>query len=593
MKHFVPPWESARIIRLRSEHPDLAPMSDFVVKTAGYVISAMEVKAMRPAAVPDFVSAPVGAGKTTGALLGLAKMYEEDNSFRGVMLTPYIDHAEALYRQLVEKVGMGNVCVWTSKHDHKADSEFTQRFGKDEVRDYPIAIICHQAVQNPDHAGFLGRRDLWVYDEMPENIRPASLTLASFAEAWSWAENTGNVDKIADARSAHAWATVVQDTVSQNYDAILEMPWVDRIAAWDMLEYKDTHLVNAVVSEVVHWCKAVQSGMGFVSRKTYGKSRSVTFNGALCELPDAGKTVILSASAWVSGYNIAPDKYTREVESLLPVSEYRDLNLVHLDPPKGLPKYYKSFASSRSAKDKVTKFLKDLIAEIPDDKIFLTCPKAVQPIAEAALAGCGKEVHISHHGIGTGSNEWRECTAVVYFLDHFIPAEAHVNRKHAIVGDKITDETLEDAQHYLRGQYADIKKGHHLASMMQLVGRGCVRVRDDDGKPEPMTAYMVIKRDLFDEMQSIFPKAQMTYQSAKPTSKRRKAIHKVADWLREHGEADVGASVLDEVLKTRTRKWSKELKTDKDGVLAGAGYRYEPRKAGRYGKEAQFVQLSH
>lgn len=72
------------------------------------------------------------------------------------------------------------------------------------------------------------------------------------------------------------------------------------------------------------------------------------------------------------------------------------------------------------------------------------------------------------------SNEWMHCDSVVYFLDDHKPGSAHVVRKHAIVGNEITNEALEDAQNYLRGEYGDIKRGSYLANMMQLIGRGQV-----------------------------------------------------------------------------------------------------------------------
>ncbi len=583
--------DKKKISILRDEFPELIERSDYVCRTVAYVINALTIKHSNPNNIPDFVGAPVGAGKTTGAILGLAKLFYENPDFRAVLLVPFIDQAEAVYRQLVKKVGTANVCVWTSKHNIGADSGFTQRFGKNEVTNYPLVVVCHQAVNNPAYAGFLGKRDLWVYDEMPENIRPTSLHLGFFAESWTWTEQVGDPKMVSAAKSAHAWATLIQDSIAQNYEAVAGMPWVEKIAGWDMAQYRNTPLTSAVVNELVHWCRAVHAGFGFVSRKTFGTSKVVTFNGALCQLPDASRTVILSASAWVSGYHIAPDRYSRSVEHNLPQTDYPELMLVHLDPPKGLPRYYKTYAKSRSTRDKVTKYLQKLLDGIPDERIFLTCPKPIQLIVQDALKGCDKQVSVSHHGIGTGSNDWRDCTAVIYFLDHYIPAEAHVSRKHAIVGDQITEDSLSDAQHYLRGQYADVKIGHHMANMMQLVGRGRVRVRDDDGRSMPMTAYMIVRRDLFDRMQSIYPNAQMNYRSEKPKT-RHKMINKIADWLRDHADGDIPASVVDVALSTRCRRWTKQLAEDKGGILAGAGYCFIAGRKGRGESEGRFTLMS-
>lgn len=132
--------------------------------------------------------------------------------------------------------------------------------------------------------------------------------------------------------------------------------------------------------------------------------------------------------------------------------------------------------------------------------------------------------------------------------------------------------------------------GERIGKLVQ----GCSRwvwLRDDDGRSMPMTAYMIVRRDLFDRMQSIYPKAKMVYRSEKPKT-RHKMINKIADWLRDHANGDIPASVIDEALGTRCRRWTKLLAEDKAGILASAGYRFVAGRKGRGVSESRFILMS-
>ncbi|AXI53789.1 hypothetical protein C1J05_04090 [Sulfitobacter sp. JL08] len=496
-------------------------------------------------------------------------------------------------RGLVDLVGRDNVCVWTSKHDlNSKDETYSQKFAKSEVKDYGIAVICHKAVSENGKALFLGDRDLWVWDEEPENSRFSSVSLADFAHAHEWANSVGDKAMIATTREALDWATVTYDNIKANFEPVECLPWVLEISSWDMLALRKADpAVTLEVNELNQFCKAVVIGMGFVNSRSYGDVKVISFNGISSELAYPEKTVILSATAWVSGYKLAPDKYTAHFDGYLPEPDYRNLSLVHLDKPAGLPIYYKTFSGSRSAKAKMTNYLETLVADIPERKVFITCPKAILPLVQDCDFVEGKEVFTSHHGIGTGSNDWQDCDAVIYFLDDHKPGAAHVAKRHAIVGDEITKETLDDAQNYLRGSYQDVKRGSYLSNMIQLLGRGRVRQRYDDGSSHKMTAYMVVDKRYFDMLSAQFPKCQVEYRS-KPSTKGA-VLSKYADFLREQVvEAPLSVKYVSEQLGIKNyRKYTSDLKADKDGILKGSGYQFQKGESGRYGTGHLFVPI--
>jgi hypothetical protein len=102
-----------------------------------------------------------------------------------------------------------------------------------------------------------------------------------------------------------------------------------------------------------------------------------------------------------------------------------------------------------------------------------------------------KTVYLSNHARSVGSNTFKDCDAVVYLWDNFLPSAVAVQRFHTLADEPITDDALLDANGgSLVGNYKRIREAQYLDNMMQQIGRGNVRAIDEDAIAGKMTAYV-------------------------------------------------------------------------------------------------------
>ena len=83
----------------------------------------------------------------------------------------------------------------------------------------------------------------------------------------------------------------------------------------------------------------------------------------------------------------------------------------------------------------------------------------------------GKTIHLSHHSLSIGSNDFKDCDAVIYLWDNHLPQSVSVQRFHTLADEPVTDEQLEDANsNKLMGYYGRIREAQYLDNMMQQIG---------------------------------------------------------------------------------------------------------------------------
>ena len=202
-----------------------------------------------------------------------------------------------------------------------------------------------------------------------------------------------------------------------------------------------------------------------------------------------------------------------------------------------------------------------------------------------------KTIYLSNHARSVGSNAFKDCNAVIYLWDNHLPSTVAVQRFHTLEDKPITDDGLLDANGgSLVGNYKRIKEAQYLDNMMQQIGRGHVRVIDEQAVAGEMTAYILTDSiNRFTRLSAQYPACttdRLEYDGievGKPTGR----IERIIGYLREHGnKQDVPANIVEDALGFKLRRYSETLEGDWDIMMLG--YRYQKGERGR-GNTAKFV----
>lgn len=320
-------------------------------------------------------------------------------------------------------------------------------------------------------------------------------------------------------------------------------------------------------------------------------------------IPRIDKTVILSATGGMV-YDIAgPFKQDHGSKEYWSPPNYNYLNMVQLSGPE-LSGHYRTWSSTEK-KYKVRAYLDWLLSTIPEANIYLILPKQV---LEVCLRGYfdqptrgeidypisinkhGKEINISHHARSVGSNKFKDCDAVIYLWDNYLPQSVSIQRFHTLADEHITEESLEDANGgHLVGDYQRIREAQYIDNMMQQIGRGRIRIIDKDAVASRMTAYVLTDRpERFNSLATQYVECsidRLIYQDNEITPLVGR-VARVIDYLRKQQiKDDIPASEVEEALGFQLRRYSNQLKGSWDIMMTG--YEYTAGGRGR-GNSATF-----
>ena len=585
------------IKRRRNTYKECEYLSDWQVHSAHLAAGSISSLACGFQQGPRYLPMPTGSGKTTGAIWGIVEFVKEYPDKKICFLTPYQDSVDHVYEQLRDYLGDDTVGYY-----HSAGLMI-----KSKALEKQVLVISHAFVEY--NHGKLDDRELFVVDEAIYATGEAQLKLEHFSRIRSWATSHDvMVDEFKQLFDMAIELDRKLETSNKNYVAVpndLDFEWAKRISE-DLKFEEHSQTIDDVklFSAAQRFCEALTHGLVFLSKgKTSHDKYDPVYSASVLGIPRLDKTVILSATGGMV-YDIAgPFKQDSGVRDYWTGPTFQKLKLVQLSGPE-MVGYYNNWSSPKN-KEKVVAYLDWLLETIPETEVYLTLPKKV-------LVGClsdylnlprsediqypiffnkhGKNIKISHHARSVGTNEFKECDAVIYLWDNHLPQTTAIQKFHTLENEPITDEALESANSgQLVGDYKRIKEAQFIDNMMQQIGRGAVRNINELAMAGEMTAYVLTERpDRFVRLAAQYrgcSKETLEYEK-KVEQKPKGRIAQVIKLLsNQEPKRDIPAPEAEEILGFELRRYSKELLENWD--LRQTGYQYVPGGRGR-GKSATF-----
>jgi len=486
----------------RQQYDETKHLSDWQVATSLKVSSAMFCLAAGLEKGPIYIPTPTGSGKTTGAIWGiielLAHEYEPVAHQRICFMTPYQESVDHVYDALVQRLGTGKVGRYHSQAKVNKDDELSKQ----------VIIVTHQFLEF--NASRMTDRDLFIIDEAIFATGAVSLKLQEVLQARSWATSNNILPEEFEQLAELATAMDASRRIlNASYVAApdgADLSWAKTIA-FD-LKLSD-HLQKIddleLLTSVQQFCAAAVKGQIFLSKSNRDKDHyDPTLYGADLNLPNLGKTMVLSATAGLLYKLAGPFKQDQGTQHYWSEPNYEQLKLVQLSGPD-IKGHYRNWTTA-SKKDGVVDYVDWLLGTIPEQAVYLSLPKQVlegclrEYLGQPQTKGIeypivttkhGKTVFVSHHSLSIGSNKYRDCEAVIYLWDHHVPQAIAISQYHALAGERITQQTLDQISGgRLTGVYRECKEGTYLSNMIQHIGRGRIRKFDDNGIAEPMSVYV-------------------------------------------------------------------------------------------------------
>lgn len=444
---------------------------------------------------PRYISMPVGSGKTTGAIEGVISLCEQHPEKTVVFLSPYVIGVEKVKEQLCQSLGKDHVGFYHAKANvSKLDEVKKQVF----VGTHEFAAHNHLPLED---------RDLVVVDEALYGTKDANLTTTQIYAVSAWARRNGILPD-----EFRAVFVCVDSMANNRKEGLRFEPIgiagiesaVERISDYDFSAHSQTIGRTEPVHEVQVLCQGMLAGKAIVD---HDGTDETTFMAGTLNIPAKQNAVILTATGGMV-YKVSGG--FKEIDSVklqfVPPS-YQNLELVQLSGPEIKGSYHTWGGTHKKAK--VVDYVEWVLGQVPERKIYVSMPKKV--IDKCLKGWCGlsargdidlptklnwngKTVHLSHHQIGIGSNDFRNCEAVVYLWDNHLPKGVSLIRNHVLSDQAVAKEALAQANFGdLKGDYKEIRDAFLVENVIQQIGRGSIRNIGPDGAVAPMKAYLFVK----------------------------------------------------------------------------------------------------
>lgn len=581
------------VARRREQYGGLTYLSDWQVHSAHITAGSISFLAGGLEKGPIYIPMPTGSGKTTGAIWGIIDFVEKYPEQRLCFLTPYQESVDRIYAELARHLGEEVV-------GHYHGLSFTD---KSKALEKQVVVLTHQFIaSNPER---LDDRDVFVVDEAIYATGEASLKLDHIFAARSWATRN-NILVNEFIKLADFAVELDRQLRNSTFKYVAAPPledtsWAEQIAnGLDLPAYSQRIDNMEVMIAVQRFCEALLKGLVFLSKGQQDSKRyDPVFSAAVLGIPRMDKTVILSATGGMV-YDIAGpfQEYIGSREYWTPPS-YQNLELIQLSSPA----FSGHYSTWGRYKDELVAYIDWLLSEIDEPLVYLTLPKKVLDIClrdylGAAVKGeieyplvvnkYGKTVYVSNHARSVGSNEFKNCSAVVYLWEDYKPQSVSVQRFHTLANEPVTNEALQDAQYKLVGNYQRIRDAQIIDTMMQQIGRGKVRHIDEQAIASSMKAYVLCAPQYFERLAAQYPDcttSKLEYpdtQVDKPSSR----VAQILQYLRQrHPKEDVPFTEIEDALGFSMRKYAAPLSSDWDLMMLG--YEYVSGQRGR-GKSGYF-----
>ena len=551
----------------RQKYQEARHLSDWQVATSLKVSSAMFCLAAGFEKGPIYIPTPTGSGKTTGAIWGIVELLEheyDDISGQSVcFMTPYQESVDHVYDALAKRLGTGKVGRYHSQAKVDKDDELSKQ----------VIIVTHQFLEFNAHS--VTDRDLFIIDEAIFATGAVGLKLQEILHARSWATSNNvlpeEFERLAElATEMDASRRILNAPYIAAPDGA-DLSWAKTIAFDLQLSDHLQKIDNLeLLTSVQKFCAAAVKGQIFLAKSNKDKNHyDPTLYGADLNLPNLGKTMVLSATAGLLYKLVGPFQQDQGTLHYWSEPDYEQLKLVQLSGPD-IRGHYRTW-NTPSKRDEVVEYVDWLLVTVPEQTVYLSLPKQVlegclrdylgQPQTKEieypiATEKHGKTVFVSHHSLSIGSNRYRECDAVIYLWDHHVPQAVAVSHYHALAGEKITQQTLDQISGgRLTGVYRDCKEGAYLGNMIQHIGRGRIRKFDDNGIANPMSVYVFTgNADRFDKLVFHYrncQREQLLYQANEVVGGKGR-VGRIVAYIASHGHgADIRGHIVEEALGFR------------------------------------------
>ena len=587
------------IAKRREENGGCKWLSDWQVHSAHITAGAIDSLASGYETGPLYVPMPTGSGKTTGAIWGIVDFAAKYPDQRLCFMTPYQESVDKVYQSLIESLGADVVGHYHSDAMVDKNDELSKR----------IVVLTHQFIQY--NHGALDDRDLFVVDEAIYATGEATLKLEHFSQARSWA-TTHNVcsDEFI---KLHDFAVDLDRQLQASENKYVapahqdDLIWAKTIA-FDLrlTDHSQTIENKEVLVSAQRFCEALLDGLVFLSKGNIDNDRyDPIYSAAVLGIPRIDKTVVLSATGGMV-YDIAGTfRQNKGSRDYWTPPSYKCLKLVQLSGPD-INGHYNTWSSGNKS-DQVVSYVDWALSSIPEKTVYMTMPKQVverclrgylgQPASgdlsyPLTITKHGKQIKVSHHARSVGSNEFKDCDAVIYLWDNHLPQVVAVQRFHTLADKGITDEALEDANGgRLVGNYQRIKNAQYIDNMMQQIGRGKVRNIDENAVAGKMTAYVFTDTTKFQRLAIQYRDCVteiLEYEGreiGEPTGRVARIIWYIKGLNRRD---DISATEVEGALNFRLSNYTNQLEGNAD--LQMLGYDYVPGERGR-GNSAKFKWL--
>lgn len=570
--------------------PEFIFLTTWQRKAAATVAEALQRKGQGLEAGPRYISMPVGSGKTTGAIWGIVRFAEANPDKKVCFLTPYKAGVKRIAGELQNRLGKDIVgCYHSGKNVDKIDETKKSVF----VGTHQFAAFNHDLLDDCD---------LVIVDEAIYGTQEATLTSTDFYRVSEWAREKGVLKD--DFRAVFDFV----DGISQNgFDGTNFVPLdptnIDenlcKIKNLDLGRYSQSISEANQIREVKIFCEALLNGQAFAYFK--GGKKAEFIAGSL-NIPSVANAVILTATGGMT-YNISGDfKEIDFVKNDFRKPTYENVTLVQLSDPEIKGPY--SSWKQKKHREQVEQYLEWVLGKVPEDEIYLSLPLKVIEGCLCSFFGLPpkgklelpttikkdeKTIHLSHHGVGVGSNDYKDCKAVVYLWDNHLPKSVSVKRKHVLSGESYTNQSLEDANgDHLAGDFKKMRDASLVENVLQQLGRGSMREIDADGKATKMKAYVLLKPKTFDGVAGSLTRCKSENLEGFGKLKRSSSrIGKILGYLRENSDRSWSAKEVQTATGTRISKVTGELEIASE-QLEDLGYKFTKGSQGR-GRQAQFV----
>jgi hypothetical protein len=572
------------------------------------------------------ISAPMGAGKTTFTTAFIMAMVRLSNAhpsmpYGAAFLVDQIVKADGLWRELNKHLP-GRVAIWTSDHDAdctepKQVSEPAARFRKDDLRDYPVAIVTHALFQGATsdkarvvlHQGREVYRALTLADEQMQDVTTYSVQ-ASVAEdlrekMQEAGHDTARIDALVKFMMRKAFGTgSLEKPADEPNDWKIAH---DLALAWFTTDDARRYAVEnrerwPAIGQVFGFARCMVADYAFIARDNRGHA-GTHFLGYEPKHAIVPGMVLIDATADIDGVSqLCPWREHAEV----PHGRYDNLSIVHVEncAEEGNLKKYLSTKRNRVT---YVDWVKQVVLEHmePDQRALVVCKKALLdhksipgpfPKNPAAARSAddppyewnvnGRKVGVTYWGgPGLGSNAWQDADVVFLFEDYFLPLRAAIASTQGHLMAPTTEGVIAtmDALHSASTEVDWIGQGHILRWVRQMALRGRGRAFDEHGVCGEQRVVISGGRGSLERlvlhMNQLFPGAKLTISRNRDLSRyghRERLLIALSDPMLPH---ELPAGRVGELMDVDWRDIAGHImKRDTKRMLEAIGWTYVPVK---------------